>query len=110
VIEGANPRHEHEWSVWGESGLPAANSWPASSPTRPPPSSIPAWWPNACSASPIASSRSSLVAGTDCGFAQGHFVRRLHPSVVWAKLASLTEGARIASQTLASRPALIASG
>jgi 5-methyltetrahydropteroyltriglutamate--homocysteine methyltransferase len=46
-----------------------------------------------------------VAAGTDCGFAQGPFVRRLHPSVVWAKLGALVEGARLASDILARRGA-----
>jgi 5-methyltetrahydropteroyltriglutamate--homocysteine methyltransferase len=40
------------------------------------------------------------MAGTDCGFAQGPFVQRVHPSIMWAKLATLVEGARLASQRL----------
>jgi 5-methyltetrahydropteroyltriglutamate--homocysteine methyltransferase len=41
-----------------------------------------------------------LMAGTDCGFAQGPFHRRVHPSIMWAKLESLAAGARLASQQL----------
>jgi 5-methyltetrahydropteroyltriglutamate--homocysteine methyltransferase len=40
------------------------------------------------------------MAGTDCGFAQGPFHRRVHPSIMWAKLESLGAGARLASQHL----------
>ncbi|MDF2267360.1 hypothetical protein P2Q00_18245 [Streptomyces coacervatus] len=40
------------------------------------------------------------MGGTDCGFAQGAFIRRVHPSIQWAKLAALVEGARIASERL----------
>jgi 5-methyltetrahydropteroyltriglutamate--homocysteine methyltransferase len=38
------------------------------------------------------------MAGTDCGFAQGPFVQRVHPSIMWAKLRTLVEGARLASK------------
>ena len=38
-----------------------------------------------------------VIASSDCGFAQGPLVRRVHPSVQWAKLESLVEGARLAS-------------
>ncbi|MGH3304647.1 MAG: hypothetical protein ACRDOK_23825 [Streptosporangiaceae bacterium] len=38
--------------------------------------------------------RENVIGGTDCGFAQGSFMRRVHPEVQWAKLASLAEGAR----------------
>jgi hypothetical protein len=39
-------------------------------------------------------------AGTDCGFAQATFLRRVHPSIQWAKLQALVEGARIATKQL----------
>jgi 5-methyltetrahydropteroyltriglutamate--homocysteine methyltransferase len=44
--------------------------------------------------------RENVFAGTDCGFAQGPFYRRVHPSIMWAKLQALAEGARLASKTL----------
>src|SRR6478672_3066681 len=49
--------------------------------------------------------RENVIAGTDCGFAQGPFYRRVHPSIVWAKLEALAEGARLASRELWSRAA-----
>ena len=47
--------------------------------------------------------RDNLIAGTECGFAQGPFVQRVHPSIMWAKLRTLVEGARIASEHLWAR-------
>ena len=44
--------------------------------------------------------RENVIAGTDCGFAQGPFHRRVHPSIMWAKLESLAEGARLATKQL----------
>jgi 5-methyltetrahydropteroyltriglutamate--homocysteine methyltransferase len=44
--------------------------------------------------------RENVIAGTDCGFAQGPFYRRVHPSVMWAKLEALSAGARLASKEL----------
>lgn len=44
--------------------------------------------------------RENVVAGTDCGFAQGVFYQRVHPSIMWAKLESLVEGARLATREL----------
>jgi len=41
--------------------------------------------------------RENLIAGTDCGFAQEEINRRVHPSIMWAKLEAMAEGARIAS-------------
>ena len=39
-------------------------------------------------ATPSVVGRENVIAGTDCGFAQGAFVRRVHPEIQWAKLAS----------------------
>jgi 5-methyltetrahydropteroyltriglutamate--homocysteine methyltransferase len=47
--------------------------------------------------------RENVIASTDCGFAQEQFNRRVHPSIMWAKLESLAEGARIASAHLWGR-------
>jgi len=45
--------------------------------------------------------RERVIAGADCGFATFAFVENaVAPSVVWAKLAALAEGARIASNRL----------
>jgi 5-methyltetrahydropteroyltriglutamate--homocysteine methyltransferase len=44
--------------------------------------------------------RENVLAGTDCGFAQGPFYRRVHASIMWAKLEALAEGARLASKEL----------
>ena len=44
--------------------------------------------------------RENVIAGTDCGFAQGETIARVHPQVMWAKLESLAEGARLASKEL----------
>jgi 5-methyltetrahydropteroyltriglutamate--homocysteine methyltransferase len=41
-----------------------------------------------------------VIAGTDCGFDTGAGSGRVAEDVVWAKLASLAEGARIASRRL----------
>ncbi|MCL2429101.1 MAG: cobalamin-independent methionine synthase II family protein [Alphaproteobacteria bacterium] len=41
-----------------------------------------------------------VIAGTDCGFDTLAGWGRVAPDVVWAKLASLTEGARLASRRL----------
>jgi 5-methyltetrahydropteroyltriglutamate--homocysteine methyltransferase len=44
--------------------------------------------------------RERVIASTDCGFAQGTFTRRTHPSIQWAKLAALVQGARLATKEL----------
>lgn len=101
VIEGANPRHEHEWRVWEKVKLPAGSVL------------IPGVISHATNivehpdlvAERIVRlarlvGRENVIAGTDCGFAQGPFHRRVHPSIMWAKLGALADGARIASKEL----------
>ena len=44
--------------------------------------------------------RENIIAGTDCGFAQGPLMRRVHPTIMWAKLEALAEGARLATKAL----------
>jgi hypothetical protein len=44
--------------------------------------------------------RDNVIAGTDCGFAQSPFAQRVHPSIMWAKLRALVDGARLASAEL----------
>lgn len=39
--------------------------------------------------------RENVIAGTDCGLGG-----RVHPEIAWAKLASMAEGARIATAQL----------
>ncbi|HWL05674.1 MAG TPA: cobalamin-independent methionine synthase II family protein [Xanthobacteraceae bacterium] len=106
VIEGANPRHEHEWKVWETVKLPAGRV------------VIPGVISHATNvvehpeliAERIVRyaklvGRENVIAGTDCGFAQGPFHRRVHPSVMWAKFEALAEGAKLASQQLWGRAA-----
>jgi 5-methyltetrahydropteroyltriglutamate--homocysteine methyltransferase len=101
VIESANPRHEHEWQVWKNVKLPPGRIL------------IPGVVSHATNVvehpelvaeriGRFASllGRENVIAGTDCGFAQGTFYRRVHPSIMWAKLEALVEGARIASKQL----------
>jgi len=46
----------------------------------------------------VARQREAGAAGTDCGFAQGPYIHRVHPSIMWAKLAALAEGAALATE------------
>jgi 5-methyltetrahydropteroyltriglutamate--homocysteine methyltransferase len=50
--------------------------------------------------------REHVQIGSDCGFASQAGAREVHPTVVWAKLQALVEGARLASEELwGGRPA-----
>jgi 5-methyltetrahydropteroyltriglutamate--homocysteine methyltransferase len=44
--------------------------------------------------------RENVIAGGDCGFATFASAPSVVPSITWAKLGSLVEGARIASSRL----------
>jgi 5-methyltetrahydropteroyltriglutamate--homocysteine methyltransferase len=44
--------------------------------------------------------RENVIAGTDCGFGTVANRRRVFPSVMWAKLKALSDGAAIASKRL----------
>ena len=44
-----------------------------------------------------------VIAGAYCGFAQGARYERQHLSAMWAKFASLADGAKLASQRLWGR-------
>jgi 5-methyltetrahydropteroyltriglutamate--homocysteine methyltransferase len=104
VLEGANPRHEHEWRVWETVKLPDGAIL------------IPGVISHATNvvehpelvAERIVRlaklvGRENVIAGTDCGFAQSPFYQRVHPSIQWAKLEALAAGARLASNELWGR-------
>ena len=46
-----------------------------------------------------------MIGSTDCAFAQGPYLRRVHPTIQWAKLEALADGARLASRNLGLSPA-----
>ena len=48
--------------------------------------------------------RENVIASADCGFASFSTSCEVHPTVVWAKLAALAEGARLATNELWGRP------
>jgi len=104
LFEAANPRHEHEWRVWQDVKLPDSR----------------VLVPGVISHATNVVEHPELVAerlvrlarivgrervmgGTDCGFAQGPFIRRVHPTIQWAKLRSLAEGAQLATAELWGR-------
>jgi 5-methyltetrahydropteroyltriglutamate--homocysteine methyltransferase len=103
-FEAANPRHEHEWVVWQSVKLPPGKVL------------IPGVISHATNivehpelvAQRIVRfakivGRESVMGGTDCGFAQSPFAQRVHPTIMWAKLKSLAEGAAIATRELWGR-------
>ncbi len=100
-IEAANVRHEHEWRVWEDVKLPEGKMLIPGVVTH---HTISVEHPRLVADRIIRYAqlvgRENVIGGTDCGFQQGARIERVHPSIMWAKLQSLAEGARIASQEL----------
>jgi len=100
-IEAANVRHEHEWEVWETKKLPEGKVLIPGVVTH---HTTSVEHPELVAQRLVRFARlvgrENVIAGTDCGFAQQQAIRRVHPSVMWAKLESLVEGARLASQKL----------
>jgi len=100
-LEMANPRHEHEWRVWEHVKLPDGKVLLPGVVTH---STNIVEHPELVAERIVRLAklvgRERVIASTDCGFAQGPFTRRVHPSIQWAKLKSLVEGARLASKAL----------
>jgi 5-methyltetrahydropteroyltriglutamate--homocysteine methyltransferase len=104
-IEAANPRHEHEWQVWQDVKLPEGKVLI---------SGVIAHTTNTVEHPELVAlrimnfarlvGRENVIAGTDCGFSQRALNPRLHPSIVWAKLQALAEGARLATERLWGLP------
>ena len=101
LIEGANPRHEHEWRVWESVKLPEGK---VLAPGLISHATNVVEHPELVAQRIVRLAhlvgRDRVLASTDCGFAQGPFHRRVHPTIMWAKLEALAEGARIASKAL----------
>ena len=101
LMEQANPRHEHEWRIWEDVPLPDGKVLVPGVVTH---------HTNVVEHPELIAQRlvrlanvvgrDRVMGGTDCGFAQGAFMHRVHEEIQWAKLASLVEGARIASREL----------
>jgi 5-methyltetrahydropteroyltriglutamate--homocysteine methyltransferase len=101
LIEAANPRHEHEWRVWQDVKLPAGKILvPGVISHGTNVVEHPELIAERLGRFASCVGRENIIAGTDCGFAQEELNRRVHPSVMWAKLEAMAEGARMATQQL----------
>lgn len=100
-IEAANVRHEHEWKLWQTRKLPAGKILIPGIITH---HTTTVEHPQLVAERIVnfagAVGKENVLAGTDCGFAQGETLQRVHPQVMWAKFESLAEGARLASKEL----------
>jgi 5-methyltetrahydropteroyltriglutamate--homocysteine methyltransferase len=103
-VEAANPRHEHEWMVWQDVKLPDGKILvpgliSQSTNVVEHPELIA--WRIKNFASVVG--EENLIVGSDCGFSQYWDMIRVHPTVQWAKLQALVDGARLASEELWAR-------
>jgi 5-methyltetrahydropteroyltriglutamate--homocysteine methyltransferase len=106
LIEQANPRHEHEWTVFEAARLPEGSVLVPGVVTH---------HTNVVEHPELVADRivrvaevvgrEAVMGGTDCGFAQSAFTQRVHPEIQWAKLRALVEGAAIATERLWGRRA-----
>jgi 5-methyltetrahydropteroyltriglutamate--homocysteine methyltransferase len=98
-FEAGNVRHEHEWAVWRDVKLPPGKL------IMP---GVVSHATNIVEHPELIAARirrfaelvgrENVIAGTDCGLGS-----RVHPEIVWAKLAALVEGARLATKQLWGR-------
>jgi len=105
LVEMANPRHEHEWRVWEDLRLPEGKVLVPGVISH---STNVVEHPRLVAERLVRLGklvgRSNVMGGTDCGFAQGPFIQRVHPTIMWAKLSSLAEGAALATRELWGAP------
>jgi 5-methyltetrahydropteroyltriglutamate--homocysteine methyltransferase len=103
-IEAANPRHEHEWRLWEGIKLPDGKLLIPGVVTHS--TNIiehPELVAERIERLAGLVGRENVIAGTDCGFSQNWNLIRVHPSIQWAKLRALAEGAELATRRLWQR-------
>ncbi len=100
-IEAATPRHAYEWRVWEDVRLPEGKVLipgviAHTTAVVEHPETVAERLMNFARVT----GRERVIAGADCGFAQGAMYQRQHPTVMWAKFAALVEGTSLASERL----------
>ncbi len=101
LFEAANPRHEHEWTVWRDAKLP---DWKVLAPGMIDTCSNYVEHPELIAqrierfAGIVGADR--VIASTDCGFGTFAGYGKIDPEVTWKKLRALREGADIAGARL----------
>jgi len=104
VVEAANPRHAHEWTVWQDTKLaddkiliPGVLDTSTNYVEHP---ELVA--ERICRFADVVG-RERVIAGTDCGFGTFAGYGKLDPDISFKKLAAMSEGAAIASKRLWAR-------
>jgi 5-methyltetrahydropteroyltriglutamate--homocysteine methyltransferase len=98
-FEAANPRHGHEWTVFERMKLPSDKVLiPGVIESKTNYIEHPELVAQRIGRYARLVGRERVIAGTDCGFGTWVGQAAVDPGVVWAKMASLAEGARTASR------------
>jgi 5-methyltetrahydropteroyltriglutamate--homocysteine methyltransferase len=98
-FEAANPRHGHEWTLFERIRLPAGKVLiPGVIESKSNFIEHPQLIAQRIARYANLVGRESVIAGSDCGYGTWVGQAAVDPDVVWAKLAALAEGARIASK------------
>jgi 5-methyltetrahydropteroyltriglutamate--homocysteine methyltransferase len=100
-FEAANGRHEHEYALWDDLRVPEEKLIIPGVITN---ASVVVEHPKLVADRILRFAqrvgRENVIAGADCGFATFAVTADIKPSIIWAKLAALVEGGRIASEQL----------
>jgi len=100
-FEASNPRHQHEWRTWAEADIPDDKILiPGALDTTTNFIEHPQLVAERIERYANIVGRERVLAGTDCGFGTFAGFGAIHPDIAYAKLGSLAEGARIASERL----------
>ena len=100
-FEAANPRHEHEWKVFEDVKLPEGKVLiPGVLDTTTNYIEHPDLVAQRIVRYADIAGKTKVIAGSDCGFAPFAEYLIVDPRIAWAKLASMAEGARMASEHL----------
>jgi 5-methyltetrahydropteroyltriglutamate--homocysteine methyltransferase len=100
-VEAATPRHAYEWRVWEEVILPEDKMLiPGVIAHTTAVVEHPETIAERLMTFARVVGRERVIAGADCGFAQGALYQRQHPTVMWAKFDALVEGAKLATARL----------
>ena len=99
LFEAANPRHAHEWAVWREASIPQDKILaPGVLDSTTNYIEHPELVAQRILAFTDIVGPERVLAGTDCGFGTWAGFGAIDPDICWAKLRSLAEGARIATE------------
>ena len=100
-FEGSNPRHSHEWTVFRDSTIPEDKVLiPGVLNSTKNFVEQPELLAERISRFAEIVGRERVIAGSDCGFSTFAGFGTVDADITYAKLASLAEGARLASQKL----------